>query len=93
MENKPIINVKRISRSETEEKNNKENLIKKKKIIKKYVSIIEPEQEPEPEEPEIIFKSENEDEFPESFDSEFFSELNASIYTKEQKEQIYKKLI
>ena len=80
---KPKVNVKRFSRSKTEEPSELP-IIEKKTKGKKKVSIVV-EEPPEP----IIEESIIEEQVPESFeiDDNFLSELNNSNYQKEQEEE------
>ena len=80
---KPKVNVKRFSRSKTEEPSELP-IIEKKTKGKKKVSIVV-EEPPEP----IIEESIIEEQIPESFeiDDNFLSELNNSNYQKEQEEE------
>ena len=80
---KPKVNVKRFSRSKTEEPSELPIIEKKTKGKKKVSIVVE-----EPSEP-IIKESIIEEQIPESFeiDDSFLSELNNSNYQKEQEEE------
>ena len=80
---KPKVNVKRFSRSKTEEPSELPIIEKKTKGKKKVSIVVE-----EPSEP-IIEESIIEEQIPESFeiDDNFLSELNNSNYQKEQEEE------